>query len=111
MAESAALLVDDVFPKRPVRQQLLSFAYPLRFLVASRPTVMGHVLGIVFRWVATHLIKQGRAHTHVRAKRRGNPDAPLWQVWHSRCAESQSDRGPVHFRMFCPGGRPGMVST
>ena len=32
MAESAALLVDEVFPEQPVRQWVLSFPYPLRFL-------------------------------------------------------------------------------
>ena len=37
MAESAALLVDEVFPEQPVRQWVLSVPYPLRFLFASRP--------------------------------------------------------------------------
>lgn len=30
MAESAALLVDEVFPEQPVRQWVLSVPYPLR---------------------------------------------------------------------------------
>ena len=59
MAESAALLVDEVFPEQPVRQWVLSVPYPLRFLFASRPAVMGRVLGIVYRCLATHLIKKG----------------------------------------------------
>jgi hypothetical protein len=58
MAESAALLADKVFPKQPVRQWVLSFPYPLRFLFASRPVVMGAVLGIVYRCIATHLVKK-----------------------------------------------------
>ena len=58
MVESAALLVDEVFPKQPVRQWVLSVPYPLRFLFASRPAVMGQVLGIVYRCIATHLIKK-----------------------------------------------------
>jgi hypothetical protein len=58
MAESAALLVDEVFPEQPVRQWVLSFPYPLRFLFASRPAIMGQVLGIVYRVIATHLIKK-----------------------------------------------------
>jgi hypothetical protein len=58
MAESAALLVDEVFPEQPVRQWVLSVPYPLRFLFASRPYVMGRVLGIVYRCIATHLIKK-----------------------------------------------------
>ena len=58
MAESAALLVDEVFPEQPVRQWVLSFPFPLRFLFASRPAIMGQVLGIVYRGIATHLIKK-----------------------------------------------------
>ena len=58
MAESAALLVDEVFPEQPVRQWVLSVPYPLRFLFASRPEVMTGVLGIVYRCIATHLIKK-----------------------------------------------------
>jgi len=56
MVESAALLVDEVFPEQPVRQWVLSFPYPLRFLFASRPAIMGQVLGIVYRVIASHLI-------------------------------------------------------
>lgn len=58
MAESAALLVDEVFPEQPVRQWVLSFPFPLRFLFASRPAIMGQVLAIVYRCIATHLIKK-----------------------------------------------------
>ena len=58
MAACAALLVDEVFPEQPVRQWVLSVPYPLRFLFASRPEVMGRVLGIVYRCIATHLIKK-----------------------------------------------------
>ena len=58
MAESAALLVDEVFPEQPVRQWVLSFPYPLRFLFESRPAIMGQVLGIVYRCTATHLVKK-----------------------------------------------------
>ncbi len=74
MTESAALLVDEVLPHEPVRQLLpwmaciramqeqlpgvLSFPYQLRFLFASRPELMGKVLGIVYRAIATYLIKK-----------------------------------------------------
>ena len=58
MAESAALLVDEVLPLEPMRQWVLSFPYPLRFLFASRPAIMGQVLGIVYRCIGTHLIKK-----------------------------------------------------
>jgi hypothetical protein len=59
MAESAALLVDDVLPHQPIRQWVLSFPFPLRFLLASYPELMGKVLGIVQRVLSTHLIKGG----------------------------------------------------
>ena len=58
MAESAALLVDEVLPEQPMRQWVLSFPYPLRFLFANRPEIMGRVLGIVYRVIATHLVKK-----------------------------------------------------
>src|SRR5665811_528685 len=55
MAESAALLVDEVLPHQPMRQWVLSVPFPLRFLFASQPAVMGKVLGIVYRAISTHL--------------------------------------------------------
>jgi hypothetical protein len=67
MAESAALLVDDILPEAPVRQWVLSFPYALRFLFATRPAVMGRVLGIVYRTLATHQIrKAGHCHRSAR---------------------------------------------
>jgi hypothetical protein len=58
MAESAALLVEDILPEAPMRQWVLSFPFQLRFLFASRPAIMGEALGIVYRVIATHLIKK-----------------------------------------------------
>jgi hypothetical protein len=55
MADSAALLVDQVLPHQPMRQWVLSVPFPLRFLFASQPAVMGKVLGIIYRTIATHL--------------------------------------------------------
>ena len=55
MAESAALLVDEVLPDKPMRQWVLSVPFPLRFLFASQPKIMGKALGIVYRTIATHL--------------------------------------------------------
>jgi len=37
---------------------VLSFPFPLRFLFASRPAIMAKVLGIVYRMLATHLIRK-----------------------------------------------------
>jgi hypothetical protein len=58
MAESAALLVDDVLPHQPVRQWVLSFPFQLRFLLASYPELMGKVLAIVQRVLSTHVIRK-----------------------------------------------------
>lgn len=69
MAESAALLVDEVLPEQPMRQWVLSFPFQLRFLFASRPEIMGRVLGIVYRVIATHLVKKaGHSHSHKTAR-------------------------------------------
>lgn len=58
MAESARHLAEEVFGPRPVRQWVLSFPYPLRFLFASKPQVLGPVLGIVQRVIAAWLADQ-----------------------------------------------------
>jgi hypothetical protein len=68
MVESAALLVDEVLPQQPMRQWVLSVPFPLRFLFASQPKIMGKVLGIIYRSIATHLshkagYKKSTAHT------------------------------------------------
>jgi hypothetical protein len=67
-AESAALLVDEVFPEQAVRQWVLRVPYPLRFLFANRPDIMGAVLAVFYRVIATRLIRKAgfsakRAHT------------------------------------------------
>ena len=58
MAESAALLVDEVFPHKPLRQWVLSFPFPLRLLFAKDPQIMGLVLNLVHRAISTYLIKK-----------------------------------------------------
>ena len=58
MAETAALLVDEVLPEQRLRQWVLSVPYALRFLFATRPAIMGQVLAIVYRIIATHLINK-----------------------------------------------------
>jgi len=62
MADSSAHLVDEVLPKRPIRQWVLSVPFPLRYLFATNPKVMSRVLTIVHRVISTFLIKRsGRA--------------------------------------------------
>ena len=55
MADSAALLVDDILPFQPMRQWVLSVPFPLRLLFASNSKAMTGVLGIVYRAISTHL--------------------------------------------------------
>ncbi len=86
MAESAALLVDEILPHEPVRQLLpwmacsramqeqlprvISFPYQLRYLFARYPKVMSQALAIVYRCIANHLIKKAGL-THKTAKTGG----------------------------------------
>ena len=56
MAETAALLAEEVFPDVPLRQWVISFPFPLRYLFAAYPQAMGKVLGIAYRAISTHLI-------------------------------------------------------
>ena len=58
MAETAAHLVDHVIPQVPVRQWVLSFPIPLRFLLAAHPHLLSPVLRVVNRAISTFLIKQ-----------------------------------------------------
>ena len=58
MADSAALLVDDILPRQPMRQWVLSVPFPLRFLFASNPKVMNRVLAIGYRTIASHLTRK-----------------------------------------------------
>ena len=67
MAEGAALLIDEVRPREPMLQSVRSVPFALRYLFATHPAgmvqVMGQALGIVYRAIASHLIKAafGRA--------------------------------------------------
>ena len=69
--ESAAHLVDHVFPDAPVRQWVLTFPYPLRFLFAAQPQVLCQVLRIVYRGISTFLIRRSGFH---RARRPSTAD-------------------------------------
>ena len=58
MVESAAHLVDHVFLEAPVRQFVLTFPFPLRFLLAAKPKALTEVLAVVQRGISTFLIRQ-----------------------------------------------------
>ena len=53
IAETAALLAYEAFPDVPLRRSIISFPFPLRYLFAAQPQVMGNVLGIVYRAIST----------------------------------------------------------
>jgi ribosomal protein S27E len=60
MAETAALLADEVLPRRPMRQWVLSLPFALRFLLARDPEVLTQVLAIVYRAIAGHILNRAR---------------------------------------------------
>lgn len=51
MVNIAALLVDDVLPKVPLRQWARSVPFQIRFLFDSYPELMGKALGIVYHTI------------------------------------------------------------
>ena len=58
MAQSAAHLVDEVIPRVPVRQWVLSFPIPLRILLAVYPELLASVLRIIHRVIVGFLLQQ-----------------------------------------------------
>ena len=65
MVETSAHLIDRVLPAVPVRQRVLSFPWPIRLLLSTRPEAVTRVLAIVARAIETSLIRRaeiGRAH-------------------------------------------------
>ena len=56
MAETAALLADEVLPELPLRQWVLSLPHALGFLLATDPDALTLVLGEVYRTISRHLI-------------------------------------------------------
>ena len=58
MAESAAVLVEEIIPRVPVRQWVLSFPIPLGVLIAAHPELLTPLLRIIHRVIAGFLLKQ-----------------------------------------------------
>ncbi len=58
MAQSAAHPIDEVIPRVPVRQWVLSFPIPLRILFAAHPELLTSVLRIIHRVISGFLLKQ-----------------------------------------------------
>jgi ribosomal protein S27E len=62
MAETAALLAEEVLPDRPLRQWVLSLLMALRFLLATNPAALSQVLGVVYRTISATPAAGPRAH-------------------------------------------------
>ena len=60
MAQSAAYLVDEVTPRVPVRQWVLSFPRRLRFLAAREPAFCSRLLDLFTRAVFAWQRRRGR---------------------------------------------------
>ncbi len=60
MAETAAHLVDSVFPVVPARQWVLSVPHRLRYRMARDPALTGRVLAIFIRAVSLWLKRRAR---------------------------------------------------
>jgi len=71
MAESAAHLVDRVLPEVPVRQWVLTFPYPLRFLLAYDPELTALVRRTFLRAVFGFLARRARGQGHPAGGRSG----------------------------------------
>jgi hypothetical protein len=50
------LLGDEVLPREPLRQWVLSVPFALRYRFAVNPAMTGQLLGIVYRAISSHLI-------------------------------------------------------
>ena len=70
MAERAASLVDEVLPRVPVRQWVLSLPYRLRYLLAWDHALARAVLGVYVRVLLG--FQRHRARRHARTARRGS---------------------------------------
>jgi hypothetical protein len=60
MSDTAAHLVDRVFPRVPVRQWVLSFPHALRYRLAYDAQLVTDVLGIFTKTVFAYLIQRAR---------------------------------------------------
>jgi hypothetical protein len=64
MAETAALLVDEVLPQVPYRQSVLRFPFPLRFLLSRRPDLLSTCLQITHRAIGCGYKRRAKRQGH-----------------------------------------------
>src|SRR5690606_8702294 len=60
MAETAALLADEVLPRKPLRQWVLPLPFALRFLLATDAEALSRVLGIVYRAISGFILRKAK---------------------------------------------------
>jgi ribosomal protein S27E len=87
MAESAALLVDDLLKGYPIRQWVLSLPIPLRLLLARNSSELSKVMSIIHRAISTHIVnkagfsnkqaKTGGGYPYSTFRQRPQPKYPL----------------------------------
>ena len=68
MADTAARLVDEVLPRVPVRQWVLSFPYEIRYRLAYDGAWVSKVLAVFLRVVGRWYRRQAQAMGHDRAR-------------------------------------------
>ena len=61
MADTAARLADDIFPRVPVRQWVLSFPYEIRYRLAYDGELISAALAVFLRTVSAWYRRQARA--------------------------------------------------
>ena len=77
MAETAALLADEVLPERPLRQWVLSLPIALRFLLATDPDASDAGAGCGVSHHFRLLVGDGRCHSRHRRHRCRHADSAL----------------------------------
>jgi ribosomal protein S27E len=93
MAETAALLVDNVLPRQPIRQWVLSLPFALRYLLATRPAVVTQVARYRLSGDLGPSDPQGRPDPCECRDRGRDPDPALRQRAQSQCALSPARAG------------------
>lgn len=58
MSESAAHLIDEVFPRVGIRQWVVSFPFPIRFLLLRSPKLQSKILGVCIRAISSLIQKK-----------------------------------------------------
>ena len=71
MAETAAHLVDHVFPEVPVRQWVLSIPFALRYRLAYDSRLMSKVLNVFIRTVFDELRRRAHEMSGLRSSQCG----------------------------------------